>query len=353
MTLLFMDGAQGYNTAQILRKWATASASPGAVNATSGRRGGPGLRFSNWNLNLRATAPAQGSAVFANNATAIIGMAIKVSALPASTSRCILSFQDGVTTHISILLKSDGTLEARRSTFAGTILGTTTAVLTAGVYAYIEVKVLISDTVGTVDIRKDGVSILALTAQDTQNGAAAQVGSFTLLDVTASQTETVTVDIDDIYFCNGAGSAPQNTFLGDCRVDTTFPNGAGNLSQWTPSAGSNWQNVDEDPANDDTDYNFASVAATRDLYAFPDIVPTSGVVYGVAVNMQVRKDDAAARTFRDLIRSGGANFAGSVTNTAGATYNMFTEIHQVDPNTSAAWSIANINLAEYGIDLVS
>lgn len=351
MTLLFIDGAQGYNTAQINRKWAANSSA--AVNATGGRRSGPSIRFDDWADNVRADAASNGSPVFPNDATFILGFAIKVSALPASTARSILGLYDTATPHITISLKSDGTLQATRGQFNGPVLGTTTAVLTPGTFAYIEVKVLVSDTVGTVDIRKDGISILALTAQDTRNGASAQINRFFLGDPTATQTEAVTVDFDDIYACNGAGSAPQNTFLGDCRVDTTFPNGAGNLSQWTPSAGSNWQNVDEDPANDDTDYNFASVAATRDLYALPDIAPTTGTVFGVSVNLQVRKDDAAARTFRDLVRSGSTNFPGALTHTAQATYNMYTEIHAVDPNTSAAWTIANINLAEFGIDLVS
>lgn len=353
MTLVFIDGAQGYNTAQILRKWATASATPGAVNATSGRRGGPGIRFSNFAMTNRATAPAQGAAAFTADATWIVGWAFKTSALPASAVRPILSFQDSAVTHITINLKADGTLEARRGTFAGTLLGTTTAVLTAGVFAYLEVKVLISDTVGTVDIRKDGVSILALTAQDTRNAGNATCNAVSFMDVTVSNSEAVTIDIDDIYICTGAGGAPNNNFLGDCRVDTTFPNAAGNKSQWTPSAGSNYQNVDEDPANDDTDYNFVSVAATRDLYAFPDIAPTTGTVYGVAINMTARKDDATVRTFRELTRSGGADFAGGVTHTLTTSYAMYAEILPTDPNTSAAWSIANVNLAEFGVDLVS
>lgn len=352
MTLIFVDGAQGYNTAQILRKWATASASPGAVNATGGRRGGPSIRFSNFALTNRATAPSQGSPAFSADSTWIVGWAFKTSALPASAVRPILSFQDGVVTHITINIKADGTLEARRGTFAGTLLGTTTAALTAGVFAYLEVKVVISDTVGTVDIRKDGVSILALTAQDTRNAGNASCNAVSFMDITVSNSEAVTVDIDDIYICNGSG-ATNNTFLGDCRVDTTFPNGAGNKSQWTPSAGSNFQNVDEDPANDDTDYNFASVAATRDLYAFPDITPTTGTVYGTVINITARKDDATTRTLRELTRRSSADYAGSVVQTLTTSYAMYTEILETDPSTAAQWTIANVNLAEFGVDLVS
>lgn len=348
MTLVFIDGAQGYNTAQATRKWGAFAA---AVNATSGRRGGPGIRASNWSNSVTATKPAVGNtSSFTGNATWIMGFAFKVAALPSATRTLLLLYNATVAEQVIIKLTATGTLAAYRGPLGGTLLGTSTAVLTAGVYAYLEVKVLISDTVGTVEIRKDGISILTLTGLDTQNGAGGTIASFGFL---GPDSEAATIDIDDVYACNGAGAAPQNNFLGDCRVDTTFPNAAGNLSQWTPSAGSNWQNVDEDPADDDVTYNFASVAATRDLYALPDIAPTTGTVFGVAVNMQVRKDDAAARTFRDLVRSGSTNFPGGLTHTAAATYNMFTEVHETDPNTSAAWTIANINLAEFGIDLVS
>lgn len=344
MTLRFIDGAQGYNTAQMQRKWTGGLSGSVAVNATGGRRGGPSIRGTNY-------ADGVASPTFTAQSTWIVGFAYKTSALPAAT-RGIFQLYDssGVGFQISINLKSDGTLEARRGTDSGTLLGTTTAVITAGTFCYLEVKVLISDTVGTVDIRKDGVSILALTAQDTKNTAVATADVIRFGNSLTSSAATI--DFDDIYIFDSTG-ATNNNFAGDCRVDTTFPNAAGNKSQWTPSAGSNYQNVDEDPANDDTDYNFASVAATRDLYAFPDIVPTTGTVYGVVVNMTARKDDATARTFRALTRSGGADFAGGTTHTLTTSYAMYQQVLETDPNTSAAWSIANVNLAEFGVDLVS
>ena len=46
-----------------------------------------------------------------------------------------------------------------------------------------------------------------------------------------------TLDIDDLYICDGTGSAPHNTFLGDCRVDTLLPTADGTAQQWTPSTG--------------------------------------------------------------------------------------------------------------------
>lgn len=341
MTLIFMDGAQGYNTAQMSRKWNAGVTGSPTINATGGRRSSPSIRLANWNEGVSRGVTA--------SATWIVGFAIKVSALP-SAARAMFVFSDGGINHVSICLNADGTVAARRGSATGTILGTSTAVLTAGVFAYLEAKVLISDTVGTVDIRKDGISILSLTVQDTRNVGNA---SADIMQFGGSSAEAATIDYDDIYVCNNAGSAPQNTFLGDSRVDTTFPNAAGNKSQWTPSAGSNYQNVDEDPANDDTDYNFASVAATRDLYAFPDIAPTTGTVYGVAVNITARKDDATARTLRELTRRGGTDYAGAVTQTLTTSYAMYTEILEQDPSTSAAWSIANVNLAEFGVDLVS
>lgn len=351
MTLLFIDGAQGYNTSQFGRKWnSSLGVTSVTINATSGRRSGPGIRCANWLGN--GFDWTDGPVTFT---TMIVGFAFKVAAIP-SAARQILSMGSGVGTNaenVSLHLTPTGTLRVDRggNSTGGATLGTSIATVTVGTYCYLELKVLFSDTVGTVDLRKDGISILALTGQDTLVTAVGPTSGLAWMN--GDTAEAGTIDFDDIYVCDGIGSAPQNTFLGDCRVDTTFPNGVGNLSQWTPSAGSNFQNVDEDPADDDTTYNFASAADSRDLYAFPAIAPTTGTVFGVAVNMIVRKDDAAARTFKDYVRSGVTNFEGATTFTADTAYDMFTQIHETDPNTAAAWTIANINLAEFGIHLES
>lgn len=342
MTLRHIDGMGGYNTAQISRKYATFTAGI-TVNATGGRRGGPSMRFSDWNQRvLLVIIPTPQSTMF-------LGFALKISALPTVT-KLLARFRDGVD-QCSICLKPDGTVEAHNGDQTGAILGAASvASITPGIFCYIEIKVVFHTTLGSMEVRKDGATILNLTNVDTTTTVNNQ-GDTAAISIASNASEAVTMDIDDIYVCDASGII-NNNFQGDIRVDTVFPNGAGATTGWTPSTGSNYQNVDDDPANDDTDYNSSGVAAAKDTYAFPDIPPTVGNVIGVVHNITVRKDDTLTHTFRDVVRRGGTDYPGT-TKTATATYAMYTEVKETDPSTSALWTIANVNLAEFGVELVS
>lgn len=342
MALRFIDGAGGYNTAQLGRKWTGVSAGV-TVNATGGRRGGPSIRMADWTQNVSRSIDAQ--------STWYIGFSYKPSILPPSGSRGIVSaYADGFGTQSSVGINSTGTVSAFLDWVpGGNILGTSTAVITAGITCYLEIKFVIHDTLGSIEVRKDGVSILLVTNVDTKSKTAVYADRLILNE--NGTAGAVTIDFDDIYMCDNNGLY-NNNFLGDLRIDSVFPNGAGATTGWTPSTGSNYQNVDDDPANDDTDYNSSGVAAAKDTYAFPDIPPTVGNVMGVVHNITVRKDDALTHTFRDVVRRGGTDYPGT-TKTATAVYAMYTEMKETDPSTSLQWTIANLNAAEFGVELVS
>ena len=102
------------------------------------------------------------------------------------------------------------------------------------------------------------------TGVDTQNGGVAQIDNIELHG--ASSPDPV---FDDIYVLDDAGS--DNTdFLGDCRVETIFPDADGNENDFTASpAVSNYLNVDDGGSpDDDTTYNWSATATDRELYAF-------------------------------------------------------------------------------------
>lgn len=341
MALRFIDGASGYDTAHAGEKWSNFSVQM-TVTLANGRRSSPSLRASNWSGNVQKVLDAQ--------PTWILGFAFNVAALPAAT-RQIASVIDTATVQCSIALNPTGTISAFRGSSGGTLLGTSSVVITPGIYSYIEVLFTVNNTTGVITVRKDGVTILNLTAQNTRSTA----NNFAdLIMFLQNSSESATIDIDDIYVLDATGPF-NNAFLGDCRVDNTVPNGAGALTAWSPfSASPNFLNVDDGLVNDDTDYNFTSTPGARDLYDFPNIAPTVGAVFGVAVNLTVRKEDATARTFRALVRSGVTNYPGSTIFSPTTSYVRYcTPIYETDPNTAAAWTIANVNAAQFGIDLVS
>src|SRR5262249_36678260 len=156
---------------------------------------------------------------------------------------------------------------------------TSTSFLSAGAFNYIEVKITISDTVGVVTVRVNGTSTgwLALTSQDTQNGGPSTITNIILGGDLVTNASNAPSHFDDVVILDTTG-AVNNDFLGDCRVEAIFPNGAGNYAQWTPSTGSNFQNVDENPPNDDSDYNSSSTAGQIDTFNYSNLSVTSGTV---------------------------------------------------------------------------
>lgn len=231
------------------------------------------------------------------------------------------------------------------------LLGTTSFVLSLGVFYYIEIKVLISDTVGTFEIRVDGSSKLALTSQDTRATGAGTTANQIRLGEDASPVNSLTFTYDDLYVCDGAGST-NNNFLGDCRVDAYLPNGAGNSTQLTPSAGSNYQCVDDTTPNDDTDYVEHATVGNKDTYACGNMSHTPSSIFGVQILANAKKDDAGARSLATVTRSGTTDFDGA-TAVLSTSYIYYSDIREVDPNTSAAWTKTNFDAAEFGVKVAA
>jgi hypothetical protein len=227
--------------------------------------------------------------------------------------------------------------------------------MSAGVVAYVEWKVLIHPTAGTVDVRVNGVAVagLSLTNQVTRNSAASQWTSIVLgifdsvSNTTTAPGATLFMDFDDLYVLDGTGAAPWNGFLGDCRVDALYPTAPGATTGWTPSAGANWQCVDETAPNDDTDFTSATASPAKDTFVVQDAPVAGAVVYGVQHCFNVKKMDAGAATIAPVVRHSGTDFVGADLAPA-TTYAYVTQIAQTNPGTGTQWTAVGFNAAEFG-----
>lgn len=278
----------------------------------------------------------------ASLATVICGFAVKFPSVPALTVQNpeMFAFAAGTTRTLRIQLnQSSMKLEVRNS--SNTLIATGTTVLSTGSWYYIEVKLFVNGASGTCEVHLNGATEIAST-----------VGNFGSTSIDAVQCEWVTLrnvtstcDFDDLYVVDTSGSV-NNTFLGDVRVATSFPSGAGASAAWTPLSGANYTNVDENPPTDDTDYIASSNVGDIDTYAFDDI-PAGSVVAGIQTCLYARKDDAAVRQIAPVVRQSGSNDVGT-THTLGTSYAFFTQIRETDP-AAAAWTVSNVNGDEYGV----
>jgi len=300
-----------------------------ANSIQSGRFGGGCMRLQN------RTATRS----YAANARMTCGFAWRTDNA-ANITQGLMEFRDtaGGVEHVRLTYNGNGTFTVSR---AGTALaGGTTAVLSvlANVWYYLELDVTIDDATGAFNLRFQGTSVCSNTGVDTRNGGNASTDNI-LLQHGASGAG----DFDDLYLASGATS-----FQGDTRVITGLPTGDGGTVQWTPSTGVNhWAVVDENPENGDTDYVSDATGGDRDLYTYPALGVT-GTVIAVQTGAVARKDDAGARNLALVVKSGATTSDGT-TQALAASYGGYTRIDTVDPNTAAAWTVANVNAAQFGV----
>lgn len=290
-----------------------------------------------------------GSAIYTlpqSAASLVVGQAIR-STLTTTYSFLVLSGDAGVTTHLTFRVLATGAIEVRRGTQSGTVLGTTASVLTANAWHFIEAKATLSDSVGAVTVRVDGVAVLTLTNVDTKNA-----GTNTTFDsVSISFAATANSQHDDVYIMDTTGSAPYNDFLGDCKIETLVPTGNGASSQLVGSDGNSTDNyalVDEIPASI-SDYVQSATVGNKDTYQFQDLATASGTVLAVQVNAAATKSDVGAASFELVIRSSGG------TETIIAPQGLTASLAWIssgpvllDPS-GAVWTIANVNGAQFGV----
>lgn len=350
MSLLFIDGFSHYGTDAYVRKWDNGSSLDADLDFTGGRRGGGCAYMHSFTDNLAKTFPGGAAA------TVIVGFAIKVESL-AADEKSILDFETGSgTVQTSVIINTDGTLAFRRG--GTTILtgGTSSYVIPLGEYVYLEAKITFSQTLGVAVLHADGVEIVnAATSQATLT----EDDTVVRLRFSNSPDDYSTPGdyrFCDFYLCDALGTT-NNDFLGDCRVDTLFPDADSTPLDFTPSSAVAHYTLVDGAAASLTSYVGGGTVGHRENFSMSPLpalsVPT---VFGVQV-VSTSYMDTGARTVANAVKSGATTTDSSTSSVATSTWapwaNMTTSIFAVDPNTSAAWDAAGIDAASYGVKVAS
>lgn len=343
--LLFIDGFDAYSTAAqaTAGNWNSSNATP-TFTATNARTGRSLVCTISGGLQRLHKTMAS------NIQNAVVGCAVRINSFAVGSEQSIFSFYDGATQQCTLRINSNKTLSLCRGSNTTLTNGTSSNSLSMNTWYYIEVKIQIADSIGASSciVKVNGTTWLTVSSgQDTKVSSNAYFNEFRIgLDTNVSGDEVM---FDDLYICDTSGSV-NNDFLGDCKVNTILPSGAGTTTQWTPSTGSNYQCVDEAQSNSDTDYVSTGTATNLDLYAMSDI--TGGTILGVKVNTVTRKDDAGTRTAAHAIRTGAVNYFGSAFSVTDS-YAFNSTIWEQNPGTTAAWTSSEINSLEAGLRLES
>lgn|SRR5262245_57598354 len=333
MTLL---GFNGFEHKSVLQR-------PGSTqtqfNYIAGRFGGSGSLFSGSSTQTFAQTITPVTGPF------VIGMAYQSNAL--NTGRIQLS--GGGALHLTLSVNSvTRGWELFRGDTNGTLLAASqVGIFQATVWYYVELKATINDTTGTAIARINGQEIINFTG-DTRNAGTAQVDTWTFTHPASGSGQQDWVD--DLYYLDTNGAAPYNDFLGDVKVETLVPNGSGFYTQFTPSTGSNWQCVDELPAVT-TDYVGSATIGNRDTYAHTDLVTTSATILALQPMATALASDAGGANIKAIARNPSGTIRAGTSSPLSATATLVMGgVQTVDPD-NAAWTVASINAAEFGVEV--
>lgn len=287
--------------------------------------------------------------------TIFMTWASKLGALPGN-NRSMFHFKDGATVQASLGIDTLGRFQFYRGTAAsGTAIGSNSGATTVGTgWRRHEAKIKIDPTVGTVEFRLDGSgsSLITGSSLNTRSSANNFLSIIRMGDCDGGLSSTSATLISDLIIYTDAGAVPNN-FLGDRKLLTAKPNASGASTQFTASAGSNFQCVDDIPPNDDTDYVSDNTATHKDFYGIEALTFTGSADF-VGQIYRARKDDASVHTMRGNFSSSG-NVANGGTVTLSSSYKFYgrDEILINDPNTSSPFVQAGVQAVQIGPETVS
>ncbi len=222
---------------------------------------------------------------------------------------------------------------------------TASSALTAGVWYYIEVKLNIDNSTGSYGVKIDEVSVMDNSAVDTDNGSS---GTGVIVRWGNS---AVDVFVDDIYICDNTG--PQNNdFLGDCSVVAIDPT-SDVTTEWGATSSPHYSEIDENPSDEDTTYIETGSPASVDLFRFQNVTSLLGAIYGIQVCAEI--SDISDPVDIRIVSGATTSDAEGVDNTvvSDPSFITYTRLVELDPNTSSAWTLSNLNAAQFGAILGS
>ena len=139
---------------------------------------------------------------------------------------------------------------------------------------------------------------------------------------------------------------------GNTKIQAIKPAGAGNSTQWTPSAGDNYACVDEVPPSE-SDFVSTNTIGHLDLYAAGDLVGTIGSVKCVQLQALAKAEGSPSpHNLQLAVRTNGADyFSGDKAVPSSST--QLSNLWEANPATAAPWQEAEVNAMEIGMKAVA
>lgn len=237
-------------------------------------------------------------------------------------------------THTALQINTTGTLTALRG---ANVLATGTAVLVLNTWYYVTIGVTIADAGGRFVVRVNNTNDIDFTG-DTKNAGVTVMNNMRFLAGTTRQPV-----IDDVW----VDDATMHT---NVKVVPLTPDGPGAQTQWDVTGSpTNWQAMGDD---NDATYVTTSVSGEQDLYTYTDLPANATSVVAVQEIVRGNMVGDGAPTLASLHRhTNGTVSKGSFSGLTGVMGPQPAQLWTVNPATGLAWTVADVNAAQFGIEL--
>lgn len=324
-----------------------------AVQASQGSRGNPAL----W-------MPFGGliSKTHSHQSTYTVGFRLKIQAsfgnVGGAAVHTLLNNGQALAT---LQVNVDGTVLLYAGNTTAHVVALTTGALLQNTFYYIEYQAVATGTSNiniAGEIRINGATSGDFNASGNANSGIAntdltsQTATFNRAQFSSGVSTPGGSYFTD-YYLNNPGGGTNTGFDGDQQITAPIsPNADGGTIQWTPLTGTNFGEIDENPADGDTSYNSTAVVNNKDIFAWTDLAAFTGTILTVQLSYFTRKDDEGVRSFNGNIGTTGTE-ASTATFYLSDNYVYYHQAFDLDPATSLAWTRANFNAKNFGYKLVS
>ena len=166
---------------------------------------------------------------------------------------------------------------------------------------------------------------------------------------------TIQCNYSDVWIKTGSTA---QTPMQNWSLHWVLPNADSAQLDFTqaPAGGNHYQKVDEFPFTLDDDFVYGTTATNTERFGYGNIPTLTGVasIEGVGVKSVARKSDASAKTMNNVIFENVTEATGSNSpHTLSETYAIYSDYFETNPDTASAWTEAEVNAMEAGVEVQS
>jgi hypothetical protein len=336
MTLLFCDSFDMTGTtANLLQKWTTADAS-WTLNPTGGRFGGGCIQNTGGAAGKTIVSPT----IVSPAQQFCSGFYLKASAAPAALSAVALYIQSGGN-YMSIALTPTG-FAAYYDASLGTLRITSTINVCDNNWHWIEFK-------------SDGFNNNGnLYVDNVAQGGTVSINNYTPNNVTFQSVAGITLSFDDlVHYDSNAGAPTMSGFPMGARQITVLHPVSDGIVQFATIVGGDgvhhYASINENPPDGNTSYVEDGTVGNQDLFTMGTYTTTAtGGITSIVCNAYLENAFGGTINLEGIVKSGAAAQFNATPQATPLVYRTLQWSIPTDPNTSASWTVAGVNAAQWG-----